>query len=54
MLTHQQVSTWMRAHLERELAWVRAWLNQHIGFDQGMGPLVYQDLRPRYVAKRIE
>ena len=37
MLTHQQVSIWMRAWLERELTWVRAWLNQHIGFDWGMG-----------------
>ena len=37
MLTHQQVSTWMRAHLERELAQVKAWLNQHVSFNWDMG-----------------
>ena len=37
MLTCQQVSTWMRAHLERELAQVKEWLNQHVGFNRDMG-----------------
>ena len=37
MLTHQQVSTWTRAHLERELAWVKEWLNWHVGFNWDMG-----------------
>ena len=54
MLTCQQVSIWMRAHLERELAQVKAWLNWHVGFQSGYGPLVYQNLRPRCVAEGIE
>ena len=37
MLTHQQVSTWMRACLERELARVKEWLNWHVGFNWDMG-----------------
>ena len=37
MFTSQQVSTWMRAHLERELAQVKEWVNWHVGFDQDIG-----------------
>ena len=44
----------MRAHLERELAWVKAWLNQHVGFDWDMGLWSTKNLRPRYVAEGIE